>query len=105
LTVYVSNPFWVGIYDRATGILLAQDHSFWFIDDIMLHSLGLWQIGFPSMSLVLNSTNVAIVPDGSSSVFPSLAVGVGVTSVLAVAGALIWVRRAHGRAPKRGARG
>jgi hypothetical protein len=103
-TRYYVNSFWVGVYDRESSILLAQTHSWWFTDDIMLHSLGLWRIGFPSLSLVLSSTNVAIVPDVSTSVLPSLAVGLGVASVLVVAGALVWLRRARGRVSKRGVR-
>jgi len=103
-TRYYVNAFWVGIYDRESTILLAQTHSWWFTDDIMLHSLGLWQIGFPSASLVLNSTNVPIVPDGSTTSRPSLAVGLVFGFALAVAAVIALLRRSGRRQLMRGVR-
>lgn len=84
-----SNSIWVGIYDRPSGILLAQDHNFWFIDDILLHSgKGIGQIGFHGLSLVLSSTNLNLSPDsrsGGSDVWVPAAVAVGLIAAFGVA--------------------
>jgi hypothetical protein len=95
-----SNPIWVGVYDRPSGILLAQDHNFWFIDDILLHSgLGIGQIGFHGLSLVLSSTNLNLGPDsrpGGTSVWVLAAAVVAAISVFGVAAASVLRRHSRG---------
>ncbi len=103
-TISTSNAIWVGVYDRVTGIMLAQDHNNYFVDDVMLHSLGLWQIGFNALSLVLSSTNVKIAPDSATPILTTLLVAAGVVSVLAVAAVFTLLWRTHGKMTKSGAR-
>ena len=92
-----SNPIWVGVYDRPSGILLSQDHDFWFIDDILLHSdSGIGQIGFSGLSLILSSTNLNLNPDakpGGSTLWIPAVVVVGLIAVFGVATVFVVHRR------------
>jgi hypothetical protein len=101
VTYTYANSIWIGVYDRPSGILLAQDHDFWFIDDILLHSgSGIGQIGFSGLSLVLSSTNLNLSPDsrpGGSDLWILAAVMAGLIAVFGVA-TLMVVRRRSGAA-------
>jgi hypothetical protein len=83
-TVIVTS-FWIGVYDRESGLLLAQDHSTYFMDDILLQSLlGVWQIGFNGASLVLQRTNIALSPDTQAQEGSSESILLIVTGIVVV---------------------
>lgn len=100
-TVSFANSIWVGAYDRFSGILLAQDHDYWFIDDLLLHSgLGVWQVGFHDPSLILSSTNLDLNPDtkpGPSDIWIAAAIIVALIGSFGIATILTTRRRQKSR--------
>lgn len=98
-TFRAANAFWVGVYDRFSGILLAQDHDGYFIDDVLLHSgLGVWQVGFSAASLTLHSTDLNLGPDskpGQSNIWIAALVVLALVGTFIVASTLTVHRRSR----------
>jgi hypothetical protein len=89
-----TQPLWLGIYDRFSGIMLAYQFSTsWFTDDILLHSsFDVWQIGSANESLILTATNLPIkadVPVSSGAPGSSGAPASGYTTLLEAAVATV----------------
>ncbi|MGA1976067.1 MAG: winged helix-turn-helix domain-containing protein [Conexivisphaerales archaeon] len=92
-TVGVNTPIWSAIYDRFSGVLLAYNHADWFTDDIMMHALGVWQIGFNANSLVMTSSNFNLSPEpkGDTLLYPMVLLAVA--GVVAAGSLVVWRSR------------
>lgn len=89
----VNTPIWSAIYDRFSGVLLAYNHADWFTDDIMMHALGVWQIGFNAPSLVMTSSNFNLSPEpkGDTLLYPMVLLAVA--GVVAAGSLVAWRSR------------
>jgi hypothetical protein len=97
-TIGVNTPIWSAIYDRFSGVLLAYNHADWFTDDIMMHALGVWQIGFNAKSFIMTSSNFNLSPEpkGNTLLYPMVLLAV---AVVVAAGSLVaW--RSRRRRPR-----